>query len=322
MKKLAILLVLLAAMAIAGTALAHVWTTTGAIAVIDPPSSVEKGALESDTNIHLFHESGDCLESGSLAVDITEPGTYVGNAATLTPGTVDAGTCITSYLLHMDLESGGEYLSGSVTFSQPILGLIVLNNQLDASDFLGATGTYYAKAADGEIGRRVELIASSPGRDEVGLSADRHTLSVNLWVDPTWTDQIRIILPAWIAPEIDIKPGSYPNAVNINGNGVVPVAILGNEYFDVTEIDPATLEFGGLSIRTKGNGAPQCSVKDVSGDFSVSMEGAPDGYLDLVCQFVDADGFMAEGDGQANVFGYLYDGTPVSGWDSIKLVNQ
>jgi hypothetical protein len=49
--------------------------------------------------------------------------------------------------------------------------------------------------------------------------------------------------------EIDIKPGSYPNCFNINGHGVIPVAILGSADFDVAQIDVTTLDFAGLQVR-------------------------------------------------------------------------
>jgi hypothetical protein len=118
--------------------------------------------------------------------------------------------------------------------------------------------------------------------------------------------------------DIDIKPGSYPNCFNINGHGIIPVAILGSADFDVTQIDIATLSFGGLDVRVKGNGAPQCSVEDVSGDFT-SPEGAPDGYDDLVCQFVDNPDGWTPDDGTATLSGELNDDTPIAGSDEICL---
>jgi hypothetical protein len=118
---------------------------------------------------------------------------------------------------------------------------------------------------------------------------------------------------------IDIKPGSFPNSVNINGNGVIPVAILGSQYFDVTWIDPSTLLFNGSSVRVRGKKGPQCSVQDVSGDFTYP-EGAPDGYPDLVCQFVDDPEAWTEGAAVGSVDGLLTDGTPFSGTDSINIV--
>lgn len=114
---------------------------------------------------------------------------------------------------------------------------------------------------------------------------------------------------------IDIKPGSYPNSFNPNGNGVIPIAILGSADLDVADVDVSTLSFEGASVRVKGNDSPQCSVQDVSGP-----GGIPDGYPDLVCQFLDdfPEGWLP-GDGGASVTGYLLDGTPIAGSDSISI---
>lgn len=119
--------------------------------------------------------------------------------------------------------------------------------------------------------------------------------------------------------DIDIKPGSYPNCMNINGSGVIPVAVLGKADFDVTRIDVNSLAFAGLDVRIKGNGIPQCSVADVSGDFT-SPEGAPDGYPDLVCQFVDDPSTWSPDDGKAALTGKLLDGTTIRGTDTICIV--
>jgi hypothetical protein len=43
---------------------------------------------------------------------------------------------------------------------------------------------------------------------------------------------------------IDIKPGSGPNAINPGSRGLVPVAILGTEFVDVTNVMVETLAFG------------------------------------------------------------------------------
>jgi len=115
---------------------------------------------------------------------------------------------------------------------------------------------------------------------------------------------------------IDIKPGGYPNSFNANGNGVIPIAILASADLDVADVDPSSLSFDGAAVRVKGNGDLQCSFDDVSGP-----EGTPDGYLDLVCQFVDdfTEGWVL-GDGTATVTGNLFDGTPIVGSDSISIV--
>lgn len=134
--------------------------------------------------------------------------------------------------------------------------------------------------------------------------------------DLPWTRQDR-----WktIPVDIDIKPGSHPNCFNVNGHGVIPVAILGSAEFDVTQIDVSTVSFAGLEVRVKGNDNPQCSVADVSGDFN-SPEGAPDGWADLVCHFVDDPASWCPGDSTATLNGSLLDGRAFEGTDEICIV--
>ena len=115
--------------------------------------------------------------------------------------------------------------------------------------------------------------------------------------------------------DIDIKPGSYPNSLNINGHGVIPVAILGRADFDVTEIDTSTLDFAGLAVRVKPNDVSQCSIDDVSGP-----DGVPDGFDDLVCQFVDDPSKWVPGNGTATLTGEMIDGTLFEGTDDINVV--
>jgi len=128
-------------------------------------------------------------------------------------------------------------------------------------------------------------------------------------------------LPCVLAVDIDIKPQSIPNCFNNNSHGVIPVAILGN----VRWIDLEGLSFGGLSVRVKGKGNPQCSIEDVSGDFINYPQGGPDGYDDLVCQFVDDAAFAwDQGTGYAQVTGNLLPGYPgteitIEGSDLICL---
>ncbi len=67
--------------------------------------------------------------------------------------------------------------------------------------------------------------------------------------------------------DIDIKPGSYPNSINLGSNGVVPVAILSTADFDATAIPPdrVFLAGAGVAVRGKGNNT-LASSEDVNGD--------------------------------------------------------
>jgi hypothetical protein len=306
------------------TVLAGVSTTTGTIVSIDPPASVVRGELESDSVMRLFQEQEDLELSGDVVVNIINDGTYDASSDPIGTETVPAGTWVDSYLLHMDpvgAPSNWVCIDGSVTFEEDIIGLILFNAQLEGSDgTLGYSATVYP-ASGTDAGRRVELPGEiNPGtlNDVVTLSGS--TLEVHLCVHSEWSDQIRVLTPGTgiIPVEIDIKPGSDPNSFNINGKGVVPVAILGSADFDVSDVDVTSLEFAGLAVRVKGNGSPQCSIEDVSG--ANMPYGEPDGYEDLVCQFVDDAEGWTPGDAVATLTGNLFDGTAFEGTDSINIV--
>lgn len=88
------------------------------------------------------------------------------------------------------------------------------------------------------------------------------------------------VCPRRTAALIDIKPGSFPNPINVKSNGVIPVAILGTAGFDPTTIDQATanIKFGRKAVVAGGGGASPdrlCKPEDVNGD----------GKLDLLCHF-------------------------------------
>jgi hypothetical protein len=122
---------------------------------------------------------------------------------------------------------------------------------------------------------------------------------------------------------IDIKPGSYPNSINLCSNGVVTVAILGSADLDVSTIDPSTLKLGTVDPRMVGRGdKSSCNIKDVSGDFSVTLEGMADGFDDLVCQYETIDLGDLSGSGEATVTGSFYGGQDFEGTDTINIVKD
>ena len=111
---------------------------------------------------------------------------------------------------------------------------------------------------------------------------------------------------------IDIKPGSYPNTINLGSNGVVPVAILSDADFDATTVDPATVTLAGATVAIRGKGDRLLAAAEDIDD---------DGDLDLVLKIVtenfDPDGFQ---DGWAVLTGQTYDGQEIEGKDTITIV--
>ncbi|MCK4823424.1 LamG domain-containing protein, partial [bacterium] len=112
--------------------------------------------------------------------------------------------------------------------------------------------------------------------------------------------------------EVDIKPGSYPNCFNSNGHGVIPVAILGSEDFDVSTIDPSTVMLDSQAVRVKGKSGNWGSLEDVNGD----------GFDDLVVQILD-DGVYTQGSTIGIITATSYDGaTSFKGEDSICITQD
>lgn len=119
-----------------------------------------------------------------------------------------------------------------------------------------------------------------------------------------------VIREAVQSVEIDIKPGSDDNCLNINSHGVIPVAVLGSETFDVASVDQTSLALGGITVRIRANRYPQCGAEYVNADE----------HLDLVCQFQDDSSAWVAGGDEATLEGTLLDGTPIRGTDTICLV--
>ncbi len=102
---------------------------------------------------------------------------------------------------------------------------------------------------------------------------------------------------------IDIKPGSDPNSINVKKMGLVPVAILGSDIFDVSIVDYANVEFG-----TGGALPIHMGLEDVNDD----------GFIDLVLLYVQKETGIAKGDVEACLSGETFDEQPFSGCDAIK----
>lgn len=131
-----------------------------------------------------------------------------------------------------------------------------------------------------------------------------------------------------IEAAVDIKPGSCPNPLNVKSKGVLPVAILGSEDFDVTSIDVASIRLADVApIRS--------SYEDVAAplpdrqDECECTTADPDGYTDLALKFktqeiveeiVNAQGDLAHGERLVlTLTGVLSDETPIQGADCILV---
>jgi uncharacterized repeat protein (TIGR01451 family) len=215
---------------------------------------------------------------------------------TVDPTTSKVGDTVIYTIL---VENCGEVVLENVVVTDPQLdGLILELGPLPPGGQIVISVPYVIKPGDAP--GPFENCATASGGFANGPVADNGELDVSDEDCAT----VDLINPSFI----DIKPGSCPNPLNTKSKGVLPVAILGTEDFDVLEIDPA-------SIRLESSAAPiRSSYEDVAtpitdGEECDCTEDGPDGYLDLMLKFENQEIVDAE----------LFDGTPVESQDCVII---
>jgi hypothetical protein len=134
----------------------------------------------------------------------------------------------------------------------------------------------------------------------------------------TVDDGIRLITlmpdPSVMYTTIDIKPGNYPNSINPSSNGLIPVAILGSDTFDITAVDWTTVEFGSDSS------SPAHDLNDPAVIAEHTVDVDDDGDSDLVLHFKTRRTGIECGHTSTSLTGETYEGQPIRGSDSINTV--
>ena len=122
---------------------------------------------------------------------------------------------------------------------------------------------------------------------------------------------------------VDIKPGSCPNPVNTKSSGILPVAVLGSNDYDITTIDPASIRLIGIEPLRSSYEDVAAPVLD-SNDCNC-IEAGPDGLLDLTLKFetqaiVEAIGEVNNGDNLVlELTGVFLGERPLEGVDCILI---
>jgi T5SS/PEP-CTERM-associated repeat protein len=159
------------------------------------------------------------------------------------------------------------------------------------------------------------LAVAESGGGTVQTQGDLANLAQPVAVVPDIT-----IDPTVRAVVIDIKPGEFPNVINLRAAGTIPVAILSTPAVDALEVDPLTIALhsidtaGSPNVKLAAKGErPLCHTQDVNGD----------GLFDLVCHVVTASAPL-EGQSIAVLDATLKSNggpaIPIRGADFIRIV--
>ena len=148
---------------------------------------------------------------------------------------------------------------------------------------------------------------------QIGLSTVIPACTSDCWVSTglPMTGRGDIVIASPMAQVgIDIKPGSFPNSINLRSQGSIPIAILSTPTFNApAAIDPTSPTFGRTGDEQSLAG---CNFwpQDVNGDT----------IPDLVCRFnTQGTGFLA-GDTAGILKARKHNNEEVTGTDSVKII--
>lgn len=181
---------------------------------------------------------------------------------------------------------------------------------------VGTTDTHTATISWGD-GSPVQNVPVVQGSGSGTLSASHqyfipgtYTITVSVTDDDGGLGSDSLQLEVKRLPvQIDIKPGSFPNSINLNNKGNVPVGVFTGTYsgvsFDATTIDRSSLLFAGAPDLGIGK-----SPQDLDGD----------GDLDQVFHFDTPALNLTASSTSATLTGQTTGNIYFEGTDSVRIV--
>jgi hypothetical protein len=189
-------------------------------------------------------------------------------------------------------------IEGAVFTVDPVTGAATFTGRIGTNahhgNFDPSSGLYYGISGNPWPGSEspqalvlVDLSTNTVVASLDDLADDIHTISFY---------QPRRVPQTPQPVDVDIKPRSCRNPVNVKARGVLPIAILGTGEFDVTQVDPKTVQLEGVTPL-------RWSLKDVATPYEGTPEDAfdctkegPDRWDDLTLKFANQEVVAALGD--------------------------
>jgi hypothetical protein len=197
-----------------------------------------------------------------------------------------------------------------------------------------ADGTVLVEFTDGTVDQvtvPADIGFFGPETFFLGLTDDRGIKSLTVGIEPIpqrhrWViDNLTIAASVTESVPLDIKPQACPNRLNVNSKGVLPVAILGTDTFDVVQVDPDSVMLAGVEpLRWVLEDVATPKTDDCTTD-------GPDGITDLSLKFdtqeiVGALPSVNDGDVVTLELGgnlkAVFSGTPIEGEDVVIILKK
>jgi hypothetical protein len=177
-------------------------------------------------------------------------------------------------------DSGGPYVAQATDWD----GADVQLNGAASCDPAGVTLTYewdldllYDSDFDGDPTNDVDQTGPNITK-RFPIGQRDISLVVSGWGCYRSEPAVTTVTVSLIDVDIDIKPGSWPNCINLGSHGTIPVAFLSDPGFDALTIYPSTVtlrgedfESGLVAVRGKKNPELLAEPEDVDGDGDLDL---------------------------------------------------
>jgi len=201
------------------------------------------------------------------------------------------------------MEDGGAPRSPETLLFDPLVGLVEIMAGSSRSE--GEVLTMTAFGLDGDL---VDVGSLTLTPELQALSVAGLGIREVVISGPSVFVLDDLAFAAAIEVDVDIKPHNDRNRIRPTSRGMIRVAILGSESFDVSDVDVDTLAFGPRGASRAHSRGPH--FRDVNRD----------GWMDLWAHFRTNETGIEFGQMEACISGATLDGTPFKGCDAIRTV--
>lgn len=267
----------------------------------------------------------DCNPAGSQIAN------YSGGSGTINDGVTDSANIDSTHLLCMGIAGDGQPVKPEITvrFAKAVfVERIVVHGG-------GTGGNIYPGAIDSatiRIGTTQATITSAPAGtpNDIGVLRDDvfDLTTTSLSSIPTTEANLSNIVTSFfgfplnqaaiaeitvegriaaIPVDLDIRPGSNSNVINLNSRIPVPIAVLSSPTLDVRSIDVATLTFG--------HSGQEDSLLTCARVPDINRDRRPD----LVCLAATRRTAFAIGDVEGHLRGRTTSGADIHGSDTVDI---